>query len=130
MRFADTHVRINLDMLGTRHRELLLVGACIEGKTRFVVDNMNITRDDRARYIGPAKAAGFPVVGYYLRSDIESCLARNEGRSAAVPVGAVRAMRKRLELPALSEGFDELFYVRQVDAGFSVREWSDDVPSA
>jgi len=31
-RFFRTHVRINLDMLRTRHREWLLLNACIEAK--------------------------------------------------------------------------------------------------
>ena len=36
-RFFRTHVRVNLDMLKTHHREDLLVKACLEGKTPFVV---------------------------------------------------------------------------------------------
>ena len=43
-RFFDTHVRISLDLLRTRHREALLLRACLEGKQRFVVDKMS-TRD-------------------------------------------------------------------------------------
>ena len=34
-KFYRTHVRINGDMLETRHREDLLIRACLEGKTRF-----------------------------------------------------------------------------------------------
>ena len=41
-RFFDTHVRINLDMLKTRHREAILLDACIRAKQRFVVDNTNV----------------------------------------------------------------------------------------
>ncbi len=58
-RFYRTHIRINLDMLRTRHREQLLLSACVEGKSRFVVDNTNPTITERARYITPARAAGF-----------------------------------------------------------------------
>ena len=50
-RFHRTHVRVNLDMLRTRHREQLLFVACLEGKTPLVVDNTNVTRADRARYL-------------------------------------------------------------------------------
>ena len=66
-RFVDTHIRINLDMLKTRHREQYLVNACIVAKQAFVVDNTNPTRADRSRYIEPAKAAGFKVIGYYFQ---------------------------------------------------------------
>ena len=51
-RFFRTHIRVNLDMLKTHHREDLLVKACLGGKTPFVVDKMNLTRADRAAYIG------------------------------------------------------------------------------
>lgn len=64
-KFYRTHVRINGDMLKTRHREKLLIQACFEGKTPFVVDKMNLTRADRAAYIDLAKAAGFRITGYF-----------------------------------------------------------------
>jgi predicted kinase len=67
-RFFDSHVRINLDMLRTRHREQLLFEACLASKQKMVIDNTNLTAKERARYIGPALEAGFSVVGYYLRS--------------------------------------------------------------
>jgi len=65
-RFFRTHVRINLDMLKTRRREDLLVKACLEGKTPFVVDKMNLTKMDRAAYIGLAKAAVLRSVVIFL----------------------------------------------------------------
>ena len=37
-KFFRTHVRLNLDMLGTRRKERLLMEACLAGKTKFVVD--------------------------------------------------------------------------------------------
>ena len=61
-RLFDTHVRLNLDMLRTRHRESILLRACIEGKARFVVDNTNPSREDRRRYIEPAREAGYRVI--------------------------------------------------------------------
>ena len=40
-RLFDTHLRLNLDMLKTRHREKLLLQACIAAQQPFVVDNTN-----------------------------------------------------------------------------------------
>jgi len=57
-RFADTHVRINLDMLKTRHRERLLFEVCFAAQQPVVIDNTNPMPVDRARYIRPALAAG------------------------------------------------------------------------
>src|SRR6218665_1545835 len=76
-RFYRTHLRLNYDMLKTRHREDLLYRACLESKTRFVVDNTNVTRAERSRYIVPAKQAGYDVVGYFFRSRVAEALARN-----------------------------------------------------
>jgi predicted kinase len=81
-RFFATHVRVNLDMLRTRRREELLVRACLDGKTPFVVDNTNLTLNDRARYITAAREAGFAIHGYYFASSaVESRATRNEQAS-------------------------------------------------
>ena len=124
-RFFRTHVRVNLDMLKTHHREDLLVKACLEGKTPFVVDKMNLTRADRAAYIGPAKAAGFRICGYSFDSSLAGALQRNARRDAAdrVPEAGLTGASKRLEPPSYSEGFDHLFSV-QMDGrgGFALEE--------
>ena len=39
--FSDTHIRLNLDMLKTRHRERILFQACLAAKQKCVVDNTN-----------------------------------------------------------------------------------------
>src|SRR4051812_28483698 len=107
-RFFRTHVRINLDMLKTRHREGLLLGACIEGKQPFVVDNTNVTVAGRARYIDAARTAGFRVVGYYFGTNLKSALERNRAREGAgrVPDKGIFGTLKRLQIPSLTEGFD------------------------
>ncbi len=125
--FFRTHVRINLDMLKTRHREKLLFEACLRMKQPFVVDNTNPARADRTRYILPAKEAGFCVKGYYFRSDIASALLRNSLRTGReqIPEKGVRATAARLERPSLSEGFDALSYVAIDEKnGFRVTEWT------
>ena len=129
-RFFRSHVRINGDMLKTRRREELLVKACLEGKTSFVVDKMNLTRAERARYIGPAKTAGFKVAGYFLQSQLATALQRNAGRSEPerIPEGGLRAACAKLELPARDEGFDELFFVKMDGkGGFTVEDWKDEI---
>ena len=128
-RLFDSHVRVNLDMLRTRNREALLLGACIEARQHFVVDNTNPTVAERARYIEPARSEGFRVVGYYFQSSIRTALQRNAERPDAkrVPDAGVRGTHARLELPSAGEGFDSLFYVSITEAGFCVEAWSDEV---
>ena len=130
-RFFDTHVRINLDMLKTRHREMIMISACFEAKQSFVVDNTNITAAERARYIPLARQAGFQVVGYYFHSSLAESLDRNQQRSgkALIPRKGVIARYHQLELPKFAEGFDALFSV-QIDPStnrFTVEEWKNEI---
>jgi predicted kinase len=129
-RFFNTHLRINLDMLKTRHRERVLLRACIDLKQPFVIDNTNPTAEEWARYIAPAKAAGFRIVGYYFQSIVPDCLARNDRRDPReqVPGKAIGGTARRLQLPSLAEGFDALHYVRIAkDGRFRVEESADEV---
>ncbi len=130
-RFRDTHIRINLDMLKTRHREQILVDACLAAKQPFVVDNTNATVAERARYIAPAKAARFRVVGYYFQSKLQDAVQRNRQRatSKVIPEIGMAATYKRLEPPSLAEGFDQLFSVTIGESGeFAVQEWTAGLP--
>jgi len=111
--FFDTHVRINLDMLRTRHREQLLLAACLAAKQPFVVDNTNPWPADRARYIGLAREAGFRVVAYFLDSTLREAIQRNNKRAGKqkVPVPAVAGTFRKLQPPTLEEGFDVIYRV-------------------
>lgn len=114
-----THLWVNLDMLRTRHRERLLVSACLEMKQRFAVDNTNPTAADRQRYIEPARAARFRVVGYYFDTTVDEALHRNAQRAGRekIPEVAVRGTHRKLQPPTYAEGFDELFRVRLLPGG-------------
>jgi tRNA uridine 5-carbamoylmethylation protein Kti12 len=126
-RFVDTHVRINLDMLRTRKREERLVAACLEADISFVLDNTNPAKSTRGTYLALAKAKGVSVVGYYFSSHLEVALRRNSQRQgkACIADAGVRYVAARLELPSMSEGFDELYHVTLTETGFSVSEWKD-----
>jgi predicted kinase len=118
-RFFETHVRVSLDMLRTRARELALVEACVGARLPFVVDNANPTAADRARYVAPAAAAGFEVVGYVFRSTPEDALAANALRPERqrLPVRSVLGAFARLEEPTRGEGFAALYTVALDGAG-------------
>ena len=129
-RFWRTHVRLNMDMLKTRHREALLFQACVEAKQAFVVDNTNPSASERARYITPARAAGFRVTGYYFRSSVADALRRNSLRTSTerIPERGILGTHKRLQLPTPAEGFDELYHVTlKAEGGFEIEEWSDEI---
>ena len=112
-RFFDTHVRINRDMLKTKNREQVLLEACLRARQPFVVDNTNVLAAERARYIQAARAAGFRVVGYFLRATPREAIARNKLRAgrAVIPIPGILGTLKKLEEPRRDEGFDELYAV-------------------
>ena len=115
--FASTHLRLNLDMLKTRHRENILFEAALASKTKLVIDNTNPDLLSRSRYIQRAIDAGFEVIAYYFATDLASTLKRNQQRTgkANIPEAGVRATYKKLEIPKISEGFSEIFQVQIVD---------------
>jgi predicted kinase len=100
-RFAATHEHVSLDVQGSRAREAALIAECLEAGRPFVVDNTNPTVADRARYIDPAREAGFKVIGYLVEGD---------GRSVHVGPATAAATARRFVRPTPEEGFDELFY--------------------
>lgn len=117
--FFATHIRLSLDLLRTRRREALLLDACLAGRTSFVIDNTNPTAAERARYLVPARAAGFHLIGYYFDVPLALCLARNAARPPGerVPPQGLYGTRKRFQLPTLAEGFDVLYRVTICDDG-------------
>jgi predicted kinase len=129
-RFFHSHVRLSLDLLRTRHREQRFLQVCLETQMRCVVDNTNPTRAERASYITPARAAGFEIIGYFFQSIAADALLRNRQRPVErqVPDKGIRGTRNRLEIPAPSEGFDKLYYVRVAgNQEFTLTEWQDEV---
>lgn len=124
---ADSYVRINLDTLKTRHQESLLISDCLERGKSFVIDNTNPTKADRQRYIPLAKQAGYKVIGYFMESKLQICIARNNMRSgtAKIPSTAIAATSNKLQLPSYDEGFDELYFVKNDGQTMTVEKWRE-----
>ena len=121
--FYNTHLRLNLDMLKTRHRENILFEAGLASRTKMVIDNTNPTRQDRERYMQRAKDAGFEVIAYYFETDLKSTLERNSQREGKfnIPEVGICATYKKLGVLSLDEDFDEIFQVKTVgNRGFTV----------
>ena len=96
-RFLNTHEHVSLDVVRTRAREAELLQACLDEGRSFVVDNTNPTPADRRRYVEPARAAGFKVIGYLVEADAGEAFAR-----AGIPPGA--GGRDRTGAPAADAG--------------------------
>jgi len=122
-RFVDTHVRVSLDVLRTRAREEALVRLCLDSGQRFVVDNTNATPADRARYVQPARAAGFRTIAYLVEVEVAQALARNAQRpdGRRVHAAGLVGTGRRLQRPTPEEGFDELWHATAArDGGWRI----------
>ena len=119
---------LSLDVLCSRTTEQRQYMQLLEKNSNILIDNTNVTISERARYLVPAKAAGYRTIGYYFQSVIRDCLARNALRKgkACVPQVGLIARAKSLELPSYAEGFDELYYVTISENGFKVVSWQDE----
>jgi len=116
-RFLETHARVSLDLLRTRAREAAFLRTCLDTRMPFVVDNTNPTVAERARYVEPARAAGFKLVAYLVEADHAVAAGRNLARERAVPAAGLRDVARRLVRPTPEEGFQELFHATAAPDG-------------
>jgi predicted kinase len=125
-KFYNSHIRVNLDMLRSRHREEIIANACVEARQPFVIDNTNPTIADRKRYIMQCKLKGFKIIGYYFQSSINEAIERNSRRTGKEFVNelGIKNTFSKLEVPNFDEGFNKLYYVKiGENNSFIVEEW-------
>lgn len=128
-RFSSTHLRINRDMLGTKHRQESLFVWCLDHGQSCVIDNTNSTRDVRGFWIAGARKYGVELTAYFFQSRIADCLERNRCRSgrARIPDAGVLGHHSMLELPSRDEGFATLYHVALAEDGFTVTPWNNEI---
>lgn len=122
--FAQTHLRLSLDVLGTRHREAVLLHACLAVGQRVVIDNTNVTAKARRRYADLARAVGARSILVVFHVSLDAAMERNarrEGR-ARVPDVAILGTAAKREKATWSEGFDQIFDVREIDGHLQIEE--------
>ena len=119
-RFLETHARISMDLLRTRAREAAFLRTCLDTRMPFVVDNTNPTVAERARYVAPAREAGFKVVGYLVDVPFAVAQARNAARERVVPVVGLGDVARRLVTPTPEEGFDEVWHATATADGWRI----------
>jgi predicted kinase len=127
-RFAATHTHVSKDLWPniTRkdQRQARLIAEALAAGRSVVVDNTNPGIEDRVPIISVARELGVRVVGYYFDASTRDAVGRNRRREGhqRVPDVAIFTKAKRMVLPTLSEGFDELYRVSITTEGeFHVR---------
>lgn len=122
--FLKTHLRISMDLLRTRNKEQIFLQTCLNTGQAFVIDNTNPTREDRRRYLEPAKAFRFRTTGYFFHTLPDAAMQRDVLRplKEQIPVPGILGTYKRLQPLRASEGFDRLYWVAIKEEGFVVME--------
>jgi predicted kinase len=117
-----------MDMLKTRHRENVMLQACLAGKQPCVIDNTNPTKEEREKYITEFKQHKFAVEGYFFDTPLQVCIARNELRTGKerIPDIGIKGTYKKLQLPSYNEGFNKLYRVSSTENEYVVSEWGSD----
>lgn len=128
-RHFSTHTQISKDLMpnatGRDARQRRLIQDALAAGQSVVVDNTHPTKAERAAIIETARARGAKVIGYFVDVTTRVAVARNAGRTGRekVPNVAIFTSARRLERPALDEGFDQLFRVEAAeDRAFRVIE--------
>ena len=127
-RFSTSHRHISKDLWPNvsrkDDRQRRLIDESLGRGEAVVIDNTNPTLADRRAIIDAARAHGARIVGYYFAASTREAVGRNRGRDGAarVPDVAIFTKAKRMVVPSLEEGFDELYQVSIRDDGeFDVR---------
>jgi len=125
-RFDGTHVVVSKDDFRNNRRperrQRFLIQEALSAGRSVVVDNTNVSLQERAALLEQAKAHSARAIGFFFPSKLEDSLRRNAARTgrALVPEVAIKAKATLLVLPTLAEGFAELYVVRIGPAGFEV----------
>lgn len=128
-KYFNTHIRISNDLLKTKNREKMLLEYCIKTRQSFVIDNTNITRNIRNKYLNIFKKLEIPIIGYYFKTNLEQSLQWNSKRTGKekIPKIGILGTYKKLEIPTIDEGFTKLFYVDILDNKFIVKDWINEI---
>jgi predicted kinase len=115
--FAKTHAHVSKDLMPNARRrddrQSMLIEKSLDAGQSVVIDNTNPSRDVRAPLIALGKRHGARIIAYYFECSVRAAIVRNEQREGKgrVPKVAIFTTQKKLQPPALDEGFDEVHVI-------------------
>ena len=118
--FAGTHEHVSKDRLNRsknqnkNQKQAERIERAFQQQRSVVVDNTNVTVQDRLPLIDVGRRYNATIIGYYFQPDVSSSRTRNMQRAgkAQVPEKAIFITAYKFEPPSYAEGFDTLYYVR------------------
>jgi predicted kinase len=111
---AATHVHVSKDLMknvrNRDERQQQMIESALAAGRSVVVDNTNPTPLVRAPLIEIGRRHGARIVAYFFETQVQDAVARNRLREgkARVPDVALYVTARKLVVPTLEEGFDEV----------------------
>lgn len=117
--FADTHEHMSKDLLhrsknkNKNQMQAERIEMALQEQRSVVVDNTNVTVQDREPLIDIRRRYDVTIIGYYFQPNVSSSRTRNMQRTgkAQVPEKAIFITAHKFEPPTYAEGFETLYYV-------------------
>ena len=125
--YLPDYVRVNNDTLKTKEKCMKAAREALKSGKSCVIDNTNADKDTRARYIPIAEEFKVPCRAFYFDLDKPLCMHNNKQRklnenrkhlSKKVGDVIIHTFFKRVEKPALKEGFSDVHHVKFVPGPF------------
>jgi predicted kinase len=115
-KFKKSHTIISNDLLKAKNGEWKLIDSCLETNQNMVIDNTNYSIEKRKAYIDKVKPHHYKIIGYYFEMDFARSIKWNKERekSKIIPYKGIHMIFKKMEIPTLSEGYDELYCIDYV----------------
>ena len=94
----DTSVRISQDEMGKKQHYTNFLQAVEEGVPRVIIDKMNFNKEQRKRYIDPARDFGYVITIMEMKTPLVDCHSRAMNRQGHpnIPEGDVETIDKVL----------------------------------
>lgn len=72
----DTSIRISQDEMGRREHYNYFKKALEDEIPRIIIDRMNFNKEQRARYVNPARELGYVITIFEMDYDLKTCFDR------------------------------------------------------
>jgi len=128
--FSPYHHRVNLDSIHEmlapgigfdkrnlglgRNIEDLIIKGRLKKRIPIVIDNTNITKEKREKYIKFAEENKVDISAVYFEPDAKLAISQNSKRLKKVPKIAIYKMAKDFQTPLIEEGFKGIYSVENI----------------
>ncbi|CAH1260923.1 unnamed protein product [Diabrotica balteata] len=111
------YVHINRDTVGSWQKCVKLLEESLQQKKNCVVDNTNVDKESRKRYIDVCKKFGVHCRCFIMMTSFEQCKHNNRFRELTdkshqmVSEIIINSLRKNYQDPVMTEGFYEMVFI-------------------